>query len=75
MARAKKKGAWFVALRWSYIPVSPQGWALYIPFTSLLILVILVASYQETVAEGIVIAIPGLFAITAAFQWFAAHKS
>lgn len=75
VAKARKNGAWFVATRWSYIPVSPQGWALYAPYTMLLLLILVVASYQETVAEGVVIAIPGLIAITMAMQWLAAHKS
>lgn len=70
-----KKGAWFVQTRWSYLPASPQAWALYAPYSLLLILVLLVASAQETVAEGVVIALPGLIALTVAFQWFAAHKS
>lgn len=75
LTQAKRKGAWFVATRWSYIPISPQGWALYAPYSLLLLLIILVAAYQDTVAEGIVIAVPGLIAVTAAMQWIAAHKS
>lgn len=69
------KEVWFAATRWSYIPVSPQGWALYAPYSMLLLLVLIVAASQETVAEGVVIALPGLIALTAAMQWFAAHKS
>jgi len=64
-----------VATRWSYLPVSPQGKALYIPYVLLLVLILVVAADQDTVAEGITIALPGLIAITAAMQWFAAHKS
>ncbi len=38
-----KKGAWFVAVRGSYIPVSSQGWLTYIPFVAYLVYSLIVA--------------------------------
>jgi hypothetical protein len=32
-----RKGAWFVRLRGSYLPVSLPGWLTYIPFTAYLV--------------------------------------
>lgn len=75
LQKAKKKGAWFVATRWSYIPISPQGWALYLPYIAYLILVMVVASYAQTVAEAILIIIPGFVAGAIAMQWIASNKS
>ncbi len=35
---SRKKGAWFMKLRGSYLPVSWQGWLSYVPFTILAVL-------------------------------------
>ena len=75
-APAKKKDVWFKQVRGSYIPVSNFGWILYIPFTMYLVLVLLVAIYGvDSVAEGVVIAVPGFVAGGALMQWIAASKS
>jgi hypothetical protein len=34
---SRRKGAWFVKLRGSYLPCSWQGWLTYIPYISLVI--------------------------------------
>jgi hypothetical protein len=70
-----KKGAWFVPVRWSYLPVSAQGVALYVPYTMFLVLVMLVATRQDTAAEGVVIVVPCFVAAGAVMQWIASHKS
>jgi hypothetical protein len=71
-----KKNVLFVQSRGSYIPASPFGWLLYIPFTMYLVLVLLVAIYgTDSAAEAIVISVPGFVAGGAVMQWIASSNS
>ena len=72
----KKKDVWFVQVRGSYLPASPMGMLLYVPFAMYLTLVMLVAIYNtQSVAEGVVIVVTGFVAGGALMQWIANNKS
>ena len=71
-----KKGAWFIKLRGSYIPVSWQGWLTYIPFVSYLTLVLVDATNGEHTALGaFYIIFPQWIAAAVVLTWLASKKS
>ena len=71
-----KKGAWFVAIRGSYLPVSWQGWLTYIPFTAYLIFA-LVAGWQHTHSATLATLwiVPNWLAATVVMTWVARQTS
>ncbi|HUD05684.1 MAG TPA: hypothetical protein VMR18_02060 [Candidatus Saccharimonadales bacterium] len=44
---SKKKPLWFKRIRGSYLPISWQGWLLYIPFVSYLVLSVVVTLHRS----------------------------
>jgi hypothetical protein len=86
-----RKGAWFVNIRNSYIPVSWQGWLTYIPFVVALI-AILDAGYKNLITANLddlsilqriwtaitytaINIVPGFVAVGALMTWLAIKKS
>lgn len=71
-----RKGAWFIRLRGSYLPVSWQGWLTYIPFTSYLVYSLYVAFvYTGNNLKAVLWIVPNWVAATAAMTWLARNKS
>ena len=71
-----KKGAWFIALRGSYIPCSWQGWLSYIPFTAYLIFAVLMGWQEaDNPAKAILFIVPNWVAAAAVMTWLARAKS
>jgi hypothetical protein len=71
-----RKGAWFVAIRGSYLPASAAGWLTYIPFTAYLIFT-LVIGWRDTVSTGMAILfiVPNWVAASVIMTWLASRKS
>lgn len=74
--RNVKKGAWFVKIRGSYLPVSKQGWLTYIPFTAYLIFS-MVFGYKETdsLTMATLIIVPNWLGTSAVMTYIAERKS
>lgn len=71
-----KKGAWFVAIRGSYLPVSWQGWLTYVPFIAYLIFSMQVAKdATNSAATALLIIIPNWVAATIVMTWLAKRTS
>lgn len=71
-----KKDAWFVPVRWSYLPVSSEGWLLYIPYLSYLVATyVAVARSSDSVITTILGVIPCWVAGAVVIHWIASHKS
>lgn len=85
-----KKGAWFVPLRGSYIPVSWQGWLTYIPYLLLILLGFWTFSFPlrtcisnecsistigSIVTFSTIYLVPYFVALVVIMQWIAKRKS
>jgi len=71
-----KKGAWFVALRGSYIPCSWQGWLTYVPFVAYLTYAWLVAfAYTGNDLKAVLWIAPNWVAAAVVMTWLARSKS
>ncbi len=71
-----KKGAWFVKVRWSYLPCSWQGWLTYIPFVAFLIGTLQLATRTESSIRGVLyIVFPEWVAAAVVMHWVASNKS
>lgn len=71
-----RTGAWFVPLRWSYIPCAWQGWLTYFPFILyLMVSFIMVDRTSHTILDTLLGIIPYWVAGAAIMQWIASHKS
>lgn len=71
-----KKGAWFVAIRGSYLPVSWQGWLTYIPFTAYLVYSLLVAfAYTGNNLKAVLWIVPNWVAAAVIMTWIARATS
>jgi hypothetical protein len=71
-----KKGAWFVAVRGSYLPASWQGWLSYIPFVGYLAFSWHVAFwYTGTTPKAVLWIVPNWVAATAVMTWLAKRTS
>ncbi len=63
-------------VRWSYLPASPQGWALYIPYSLYLIATFLWVYQHDKTPYGIVFGVMVYWVIgLVVMQWIASHKS
>ncbi|MEO6761502.1 MAG: hypothetical protein ABI220_03970 [Candidatus Saccharimonadales bacterium] len=71
-----KKGAWFVPLRASYLPVSWQGWTTYTLLVAYLIIV-LIYGWQLTAsfAQAVLFIVPNFVAAAVILTWVAKTKS
>lgn len=74
--KKRKAGAWFIRVRGSYLPASPEGWLTYIPFTAYLVFSMLIA-WQDSPSHGIAVLyiIPNWVAAAVVLTWVAARKS
>ena len=71
-----KKGAWFVPVRGSYLPASPEGWLTYIPFTAYLVFTLIVGFRNtDTMSMAVLFVVPNWVAAAAVMTWLAARKS
>lgn len=71
-----KKGAWFRPLRGSYIPVSWQGWFLYVPFALYIILVFFVVMQDDRpFTSQLIVLVPYLVSGLIIMTWVARQKS
>lgn len=71
-----RKGAWFVAVRGSYLPVSWQGWLTYLPFTAYLVFAMIVGTQTtHAVGETILFVVPNWVAATIVMTWLAKRTS
>jgi hypothetical protein len=76
-AKAKKrKDAWFIKVRGSYLPNSWQGWLTYIPYVGFLVWTLIWAT-QSTASVSLVILtiFPAWIAATVVMTWLAARTS
>ncbi len=71
-----KKGAWFVAVRGSYLPVSWQGWLSYLPFIFYLVFAVEAAKVAtDSVTTALLIILPNWVAATVVMTWVARRTS
>jgi len=71
-----RKGAWFVAIRGSYLPVSWQGWITYIPFTAYLAYSLVVAfAYTGNNLKAMLWIVPNWVAAAIVMTWIARATS
>ncbi len=86
-----RKGAWFVRVRGSYLPVSWQGWLLYVPFTYLIIsglfpfyMILVAADLSDESLRGsllmglllvFILSVPYFVALVVLMTWIARRKS
>jgi hypothetical protein len=72
----RKKGAWFVAVRGSYLPVSWQGWLSYLPYIFYLVFSMEAAKYvTDSLLAAVLIIVPNWVAATIAMTWLARRTS
>jgi hypothetical protein len=71
-----KPGAWFVAMRGSYLPASSAGWWTYVPFVAYLISTLIVGiNDTSSSAVAILFIVPNWVAATTVMTYIAARKS
>ncbi len=71
-----RKDAWFVPLRGSYLPVSWQGWLLYVPFAAYLGYSMYVAfQYTGTWVKAVLWIVPNWVAAAIIMTWIAKRAS
>ena len=71
-----KKGAWFVAIRGSYLPVSWEGWLTYFPFAAYLLFSLYFGFDQtDSTAKAILFVVPNWVAAAVAMTWLAKRTS
>ncbi len=72
----RKKDAWFVPIRGSWLPVSWQAWATYVPFTAYLVLTLVVGWQQSSShAMAVLYIVPNWVAATAIMTYVAKRTS
>lgn len=72
----KKKNKWFKKIRGSYLPISWQAWALYVPFTIFLLTVLLAAVRSEhSVSDSLYMIFPQWVSAAVVLTWIANQKS
>ena len=71
-----RKGAWFVPLRGSYLPVTWQSWLLYVPFVSYVVISLLfVVNRAGSFLEIVINLLPYWLSVLVAMTWIAKQKS
>lgn len=71
-----KPNTWFIKVRGSYLPASWQAWALYVPFTAFLIMVIRSASMNsDTPADALYAIFPQFVCAGIVMTWIASKTS
>jgi hypothetical protein len=76
VTKKTKKDVWFVRVRGSYLPASPEGWLLYIPFAAYLILTLVIAVRGESsIGLALLFVVPNWIAAAVIMTWIAIRKS
>jgi hypothetical protein len=71
-----KKGAWFVAIRGSYLPISWQGWLTYLPFVGYLVFSLVTAfTYTGNNVKAVLWIVPNWVAAAVVMTWIARRTS
>jgi hypothetical protein len=71
-----KKGAWFVPLRGSYLPVSWPGWLTYLPFVGYLVFSLITAfAYTGNNVKAVLWIVPNWVAAAVVITWIARRTS
>jgi hypothetical protein len=71
-----KKGAWFVAIRGSYLPISWQGWLTYLPFVAYLVFSLVTAfAYTGNNVKAVLWIVPNWVAAAVVMTWIAKRTS
>jgi hypothetical protein len=71
-----RKGAWFVAVRGSYLPWSWQGWLTYIPYSAYLVYTVIVAvNYTGNWYKAVLWIVPNWVAALVVMTWLAKRTS
>jgi hypothetical protein len=71
-----KKGAWFVPIRGSYLPVTWEGWLISIPYISYLVISLLyVVDRAQEPGDIIINLVPYWLSAAVAMTWIAKQKS
>ncbi len=71
-----KKGAWFIPVRRSYLPVYWKGWASYVPFVGVLVGATVWEVYSKnSFGTALMQLFPFYIAVGVVMQWFASSKS
>jgi hypothetical protein len=72
-----KKGAWFVKVRGSYLPMTPQGWLMHALLVGCAVVAIYMTYYYDD--RALVVVLPALIlqlvGIGAIFTWVASKKA
>jgi hypothetical protein len=67
-----RKGAWFVSVRGSYLPISWQGWLTYLPFLAYLgFSVVAAVDYTGNDVKAILWIVPNWVAAAVVMTWIA----
>ena len=70
------KNAWFVPVRWSYLPRNWQGGLTYIPMLAYLIFVMAYTVRNiDAIAQIVLFVVPNFIAVGVLMHWIASHKS
>lgn len=69
------KGAWFVPLRGSYLPMTWQAWALYVPYAAYIVAVLYMVMTQATSWLDYLALVPYFVAAAIVMTWIARQKS
>lgn len=71
-----KRGAWFVKVRWSYIPVSTMGVLSYVPFIGFLVFSLWAVQQNTNNALGAIFDVfPYWVSAGVIMHWLASNKS
>ena len=71
-----RKGAWFVPVRGSYLPMTWKAWLLYIPYGSYVVIsLVFVINRSHSVLEVLINILPYWVAVVIAMTWIAKQKS
>jgi hypothetical protein len=75
-ASGAKPGAWFIAVRGSYLPNSWQGWLTYIPFATYLVWALSYAwQHTGTLSRALLLIVPNWVAAAVVMTWLAKYTS
>jgi hypothetical protein len=72
----RRKDAWFVPVRGSYLPIAWQGWLTYLPFVAYLVYSLFFAfDYTGNSLKAVLWIVPNWVAAAVVMTWIAKQKS
>lgn len=74
-AKSKNKNIWFIKVRGSYLPNSWQAWALYVPFTAFLVMVLRAGMDADSASDALYIVFPQFVCAGIVMTWIASKTS